>query len=102
MTTLRDVLWIRPLKVTLRSGLARTFVSVYEALDFLENEWPLKHGERRDRAISSCKRALNRMTPAAVAREAFIAACQEAGMAVVLAAPLPYGRTNQGGASTAV
>ncbi len=102
MSTPRDVLWIHPLKVTLRSGLERTFVSVYEALDFLENEWPLKHGKRHDRAVSCCKGALNRMTPATVAREAFIAACLEAGMAAVVAAPLPYGRTNQGGTSAAV
>jgi hypothetical protein len=102
MTAVRDVLWIHPLKVTLRSGLERTFVSVYEALDFLENEWPLKHGRRHDIAISCCKGALNRMTPATVAREAFIAACLEADMAAVVAAPLPYGRMKQGGASTAL
>lgn len=98
----RDVLWTHPLKVTLRSGLERTFGSVYEALDFLQNEWPLKQGERYGRAISSCRRALDRMTPAAVAREAFIAACQEADMPAVMAAPLPYGRSSQRGPSAEV
>lgn len=100
--TIRDVPWTHPLKVTLRSGLERTFSSVYEALDFLEHEWPLKQGERYDRAVSSCRRALNRMTPAAVAREAFIAACLEADMPAIMAAPLPHGRSTQRGTSAAV
>jgi hypothetical protein len=100
--TIRDVPWNHPLKVTLRSGLERTFSSVYEALDFLENEWPLKRGARYDCAVSSCKRALNRMTPAAVAREAFIAACLEANMPAIMAAPLPYSHSHQRGSSAAV
>lgn len=100
--TIRDVPWTHPLKVTLRSGLERTFGSVYEALDFLEHEWPLKRGARYERAVFSCRRALNRMTPAAVAREAFIAACLEAGLPAVMAAPLPHGRSVQRGASAVV
>lgn len=92
--TVRDVPWAHPLKVTLRSGLERTFVSVYDALDFLENEWPLKRGERYERAVATCRRALNRMTPAAVAREAFIAACLEAQMPAVMTPP-PYNRVTQ-------
>jgi hypothetical protein len=73
--------------VRLSNGLTHTFASVYEALDFLENEWPLRKGERYERAVRTCRRALNRMTPAAVAREAFIAACLEAGMPLVMAPP---------------
>ncbi|ASY59988.1 hypothetical protein SS05631_b58960 (plasmid) [Sinorhizobium sp. CCBAU 05631] len=71
----------------LSNGLERTFTSVYEAVDFLENEWPLRKGERYERALRTCLRALNRMTPAAVAREAFIAACLEAGMPLVMVTP---------------
>lgn len=82
--TIRDVPWTIPLKVRLQNGLYRRFTSVYEALDFLEGEWPLKKGERHDRAVSLCNRALKRMTPPAVAREEFIAACLEAGLPVVL------------------
>lgn len=93
--TIRDVPWTLPLKVTLPNGLERTFSSVYEALDFLEHEWPFKRGERHDRAVACCQRALNRMTPGAVAREAFIAACFEADMPAVMIAPLPYGRSRQ-------
>ncbi|WP_455274453.1 DUF982 domain-containing protein [Rhizobium herbae] len=100
--TIRDIPWTHPLKVTLSSGLDRTFSGVYEALDFLENEWPLKQGPRYDRAVASCQRALARMTPPAVAREAFVAACFEAGMSAVMAAPLPYGQSSGGGAEAAV
>jgi hypothetical protein len=82
----RDVLWTLPLTVTLPSGLERTFSNVYEAALFLENEWPLKRGMRYDRAVSACRRALNQMTPLAVAREVFIAACLEANVPVAMAA----------------
>ena len=54
--TIRDVPWTHPLKVTLRSGLERTFGSVYEALDFLEHEWPLKRGAR---ALKRCHGSLS-------------------------------------------
>lgn len=91
--TIRDIPWTLPLRVTLSSGLDRTFSSVYEALDFLEHEWPLKRGERYDRAVACCQRALNRMTPPAVAREAFVAACLEAGMPSVMVVPPPSVRT---------
>jgi hypothetical protein len=84
---LNEVPWTIPLTVRLSNGLTRNFTSVYEALDFLENEWPLRKGERYERAVRICRRALNRMMPAAVAREAFIAACLEAGMPLVMVTP---------------
>ncbi len=84
---LNEIPWTIPLTTRLSNGLMRTFTSVYEALDFLENEWPLRKGERYERAVRTCQRALNRMTPAAVAREAFVAACLEAGMPLVMATP---------------
>ncbi|WP_426131293.1 DUF982 domain-containing protein [Pararhizobium sp. PWRC1-1] len=76
----RDIPWSHRLDVTLRAGMDRTFRSVYEALDFLENEWPLKSGEYYDRAVLACRQALNGLAPSETAREAFIAACLEAGM----------------------
>jgi hypothetical protein len=88
----RDIPWSHPLKVTLRTGMDRTFGSVYDALDFLENEWPRKRGDFHDRAVLACRRGLNGLAPAEVAREAFIAACLEIGMPAVTAAPLPYRR----------
>ncbi|MDX0664471.1 DUF982 domain-containing protein [Sinorhizobium medicae] len=84
---LNEIPWTIPLTVRLSNGLTHSFASVYEALDFLENEWPLRRGERYERAVRTCRRALNRMTPAAVAREAFIAVCLEAGMPLVMTPP---------------
>jgi hypothetical protein len=82
----RDISWSQPLKVTLRAGMDRTFGSVYEALDFLEKEWPQKRGECYDHAVLTCRRGLNGLTTTEVAREAFIAACLEAGMPAVTVA----------------
>ena len=79
--------WHTPLIVRFQCGLERTFSSVYEALDFLENEWPLRHGERYEHAVNLCRNALDRSTASAVAREAFVAACLEAGMPVAAALP---------------
>jgi hypothetical protein len=79
---LADIFFATPLHVYLSNGLSRTFDSVNDTLDFLENEWPLRHGERYKRACEKCRAALRRQTPVAVAREAFVAACLEAGLPV--------------------
>lgn len=78
---LPEIPWVVPLSVRLQSGSNRIFASVYDALDFLEHEWPLRHGQGYERAVTTCRAALNRSVPAAVARDAFIGACLEAGMA---------------------
>ncbi|CAN7501629.1 DUF982 domain-containing protein [Neorhizobium tomejilense] len=75
-----------PVNIRLPNGLDHTFHNVYDALDFLENEWPLKRGERYDRAVQRCRAALKRIAPVEIAREAFIAACLEAGMPMVAVA----------------
>lgn len=72
--------WSVPLVVQLQNGTEHIFQGPYDALDFLENEWPLRHGQKYNNAILSCRGALNRMTPLAIAREDFVAACLEAGM----------------------
>ncbi len=82
---LNDVRWTRPLTIRLQCGLERTFTGIYDALDFLENEWPLRHGARHERAVKTCRGALNGVVPAIIAREAFTAACLEAGMPAVMA-----------------
>jgi hypothetical protein len=82
-----DIHWSHPLKVTLQNGLVRRFENVYETLGFLESEWPLKRGEHYDRAVVMCRRTLARMTPPTVAREAFAAACREAGIAAETVGP---------------
>jgi hypothetical protein len=77
-----------PVNVALPSGLEHSFHSVYDALDFLENEWPLKRGARYDRAVHRCRAALNRLAPVELAREAFVNACLEAGMPMIVAGPV--------------
>lgn len=74
--------WSVPLTVRFQNGTSHVFSSVFDALDFLENEWPLRRGQRYERAIKTCRGALHRTTPVAIAREAFIAACLEAGLPV--------------------
>lgn len=85
---LADVIFSTPLHVHLSNGLSRTFDSVNDTLDFLEHEWPLRHGERYKRACDKCRAALLRRTPVAIAREAFIAACLEAGLPVQASPPV--------------
>jgi|GEM_PF-759553 len=85
-----DLPWRAPVNVRLQCGLERTFLSVYDALDFLENEWPLRRGERYERAVRKCRAALRRLVPKEVAREAFIAACFEAGMPMIMTDALRY------------
>lgn len=75
-----EVPWRVSVTVRLECGLERTFNSAFETIDFLENEWPERRGERYYRAVNQCRGALSRVVPAEVAREAFIAACLEAGM----------------------
>ncbi|WP_235776909.1 DUF982 domain-containing protein [Pseudorhizobium marinum] len=89
-----DLTWRVPVNVRLQSGLERIFLSVNDAVDFLENEWPLRRGERYDRALRKCRGALRRLVPLEVAREAFIAACFEAGMPMVMSGPLCFSIPN--------
>lgn len=88
----QDVLFRAPVRVRLQCGIERTFLSVYDALDYLEHEWPLRHGERYKRAVDKCRAALMWVVPTEVAREAFIAACLEAGMPMVMASPPSAGK----------
>ena len=84
---LADIYFSVPLQVSFPNGVTRSFESVHDTVDFLENEWPLRHGERYKRAREKCRAALYRMTPVAIAREAFVAACLEAGLPVQGLAP---------------
>lgn len=61
---LPEIPWIVPLSVRLQSGSNRIFASVYDALDFLEHEWPIRHGQGYERAVITCRGALNRSVPA--------------------------------------
>ncbi|MCT7665644.1 DUF982 domain-containing protein [Shinella kummerowiae] len=84
---LADIYFSVPLRVSFPNGLTRSFESLHDTLDFLENEWPLRHGERYRRACDKCRGAIQRMTPVSIAREAFVAACLEAGLPVQAVSP---------------
>lgn len=79
---LTEVYFSVPLNVSFPNGLSRVFEGLHDTVDFLENEWPLRHGERYKRACDKCRAALAKRTPVAIAREAFVAACLEAGLPV--------------------
>ncbi|WP_083347459.1 DUF982 domain-containing protein [Rhizobium sp. LCM 4573] len=85
-----DIPWRIPVKIRLQCGIERTFLGVHDALDFLENEWPLRRGERYNRAVRRCGAALHRKVPAEMAREAFIAACLEAGMPMIMTGAMSF------------
>jgi hypothetical protein len=86
-----DVLWTRPIMIRLQCGLERTFTGVHDALDFLENEWPLRHGQCYERAVKTCRGAFDGMIAPVIAREAFTSACLEAGMATIVTRQKPQG-----------
>ncbi|WP_077068236.1 DUF982 domain-containing protein [Ensifer aridi] len=76
---MKEPLWHVPLSVTLQNGMPRRFRGPYEALDFLENEWP-SHGKWCRRATRDCRAALSGILSAEIARDSFVAACGEASL----------------------
>lgn len=77
---MKEVSWRIPLWVTLQNGMRRQFCGPYDALDFLEHEWP-SHGAQQARAIAACRAALHHSEYANSARNSFMAACIEASLA---------------------
>jgi hypothetical protein len=55
-----DILWKSPVNVRLPNGTEKSFQSIHDTLDFLENDWPKVHGAYHDAAVASCRNALNR------------------------------------------
>ncbi|PDT39454.1 MULTISPECIES: DUF982 domain-containing protein [Sinorhizobium] len=76
---MKEIPWRIALSVRLQNGIERRFCGPYDALDFLENEWP-NHGRRYYQAVRDCRAALSRLQTAEVARLSFIDACIEASM----------------------
>ncbi|WP_072597145.1 DUF982 domain-containing protein [Sinorhizobium americanum] len=74
---MKEVRWRGPLWVTLQNGMRRQFCGPYDALDFLENEWP-SHGPLHARAVRACREALRHAEYVSSARNCFMAACVEA------------------------
>jgi hypothetical protein len=75
-----NIPWHKPVTVRLQNGTDRRFSGAYDALDFLENEWPIRRGRHYHNAIRLCRAALERTLSAEVAREAFLASCIEAAL----------------------
>ncbi|PYB72550.1 MULTISPECIES: DUF982 domain-containing protein [Rhizobium] len=75
-----DFTWNRPVELELPCGLTRRFQNAYDALDFLDAEWPTRRGPAYEQAIRLCRNALRDLHAAELARAAFIAAAEEAGM----------------------
>jgi hypothetical protein len=93
-----ETYWEKPVTVRLQSGLDRTFYSLEDSLEILENEWPTKFGVHHRRALDLCRAAAKRMVATEAAREAFIAACLEASMPLVInvaKAPVARGHSAQ-------
>ncbi|MBL0371364.1 DUF982 domain-containing protein [Rhizobium sp. KVB221] len=73
-----DIPWTKPVTVELQCGMRRLFRGAYDALDFLENEWPIRKGSHYRQAVRLCRVALSRTSYAEAAHDAFVAACSEA------------------------
>ncbi|MQW73599.1 DUF982 domain-containing protein [Sinorhizobium medicae] len=78
---MKEALWHPPLWISLQNGMPRLFRGPYDALDFLEHEWP-SHGKWYHRAIRDCRAALSGIVAAEIARASFAAACAEASLAL--------------------
>lgn len=86
-----ETYWPKPVTVRLQSGLERTFHSLEDSVEFMENEWPIKFGVHHRRALDLCRAAAARMVSSEAAREAFMSACLEASMPLVMnAAAIQY------------
>lgn len=72
--------WADPVELNLQSGLKRKFREPYDALYFLEEEWPTRSGVAYERARRWCRLAIETDEAGAVARKAFIAAARHAGI----------------------
>ncbi|RVK26067.1 DUF982 domain-containing protein [Sinorhizobium meliloti] len=55
---MKQVLWRVPLSITRQNGMSHRFCGPYDALDFLEPEWP-SQGKWQRRALRDCRAALS-------------------------------------------
>ena len=72
---------------TKRPGAYRTLVSVSEAAIFMMDSWPEEHGQRYKAALQACTGRLTTPEQIEAARQAFLAAAEEAGLVVLDAEP---------------
>ena len=90
-----ELVWMLPVTIRTRNGM-QVFATVNDVLDFLEEDWPCGRGGKYNRAVQTCRRALNRTAPVALARDAFIDACRQVGMSKGAGGP-PVVKTGTGG-----
>lgn len=72
--------WNEPVELKLQCGLTRSFKEACDALYFLEEEWPVRHGAAYQRARRWCGMALETDKAADIARKTFIEAARKAGL----------------------
>lgn len=72
--------WKTPVELTLDSAGHQTVHGPYAAAMLLVISWPTKNGTERERAERICLNAVDEPTEAEDAREAFLAAIEEAGL----------------------
>ncbi|MCJ7993736.1 DUF982 domain-containing protein [Rhizobium cremeum] len=72
--------WNEPVELKLQCGLTRSFKEAYDALYFLEEEWPVRHGAAYQRAKRWCGMALETDRASDIARKAFVEAARKAGL----------------------
>ena len=75
--------WTKPVTVeTAKLGKLRVIASTADAARFLLEQWPVDHGPLHLDAREACLAVLDGEKPAEFARDAFVAAAEEAGILV--------------------
>lgn len=72
--------WSTPIRMTI-DGSQQTVHGPYAAAMLLMISWPTKTGPQRDRAERTCLAAVTDQAELETARDAFLAAAEEAGLA---------------------
>ncbi|TIM08941.1 MAG: DUF982 domain-containing protein [Mesorhizobium sp.] len=73
---------------TNKPGAYRTLVSVSEAAIFMMDSWPEDHGPRYQAALRACTGQLTTPEQVEGARQAFLAAAEEAGLVILDTEPV--------------
>jgi hypothetical protein len=76
-------IWSMPVRFETGVGQYRIIASTEEASRYLLQQWPMENGVAYDAARQACLDAMEGEFPADLARQAFIEACNEAGMYVM-------------------
>ncbi|QND60584.1 DUF982 domain-containing protein [Mesorhizobium huakuii] len=87
---MRDPFFGEPVIIEMRKpGAFRTIVSVSEAAIFMMERWPAEHGTLYIAALQACTGRITTTAEIEMARQAFLAAAQEAGLLVLQSEPRP-------------